>query len=41
LSSVPNAQVPLLESPVPEWLQKQTDSISNAKENKSKQKLKN
>jgi len=34
LSSVPNAQVPLLESPVPEWLQKQTDSVSNAKNNK-------
>ena len=31
LSSVPNARVPLLNSPVPEWLLKQTDSIAIAK----------
>ncbi|WP_125720381.1 cytochrome c nitrite reductase small subunit [Flavobacterium ustbae] len=31
LSSVPNARVPLLNSPLPEWLIKQTDSVKKSK----------
>lgn len=37
LSSVPNARVPLLESPIPEWLQKQTDSTATQKKKETKQ----